>query len=267
MGIQDAVTSRDAWLRFEKRFSGQSSAETTTREFFPEKVTPAEDYEGADTEMEDSEGEDSEMEDSEEEGSEFDEDYLPECHCGLTAQLRLSRTDKNPYRLFYNCNKPYPKRKTCGFFQWCDEPSQTGDKIVDELNVKHAKELNLIRNECVQLHERSDKLRERLKSGREEWNKEKADLSTQLTNVKTELDAIKKRFGLANDAVPNSGDQSCNQQRHEVKKETSMKHVIWIFGNLICMFGNFSFSCHTYIVEVAADVDMVAVDHIALWWR
>lgn len=34
----------------------------------------------------------------------YEESYL-ECYCGAAAKLRMSHTEKNPFRLFYNCPK------------------------------------------------------------------------------------------------------------------------------------------------------------------
>ncbi|KAA8536248.1 hypothetical protein F0562_028726 [Nyssa sinensis] len=103
------------------------------------------------------------------------------CSCGLTVKLRISRTAKNPYRLFYNCPKGFDDQ--CEFFQWCDEPSPTDDKHVDELN--------LVRNECIRLQQSIDDIQQERNNDRSAWNREKTELTSQLSSVKDELDKIK----------------------------------------------------------------------------
>ncbi|MED6107310.1 hypothetical protein PIB30_012704 [Stylosanthes scabra] len=48
-------------------------------------------------------------------------DVAPKCHCGVYAILYLSKTAKNPDRLFFEC--PFFKKaeiRHCKFFRWLD---------------------------------------------------------------------------------------------------------------------------------------------------
>ncbi|KDP44434.1 hypothetical protein JCGZ_16267 [Jatropha curcas] len=135
--------------------------------------------------------EDSDMsatEDSESSTSEYSEqssyeDSEVKCFCGLPAKLRVSHTDRNPYRLFYNCPKSYNAQ--CGFFHWSDESAETGDRHIDELN--------LIRDECIRLQGRLD-------NDRSEWEREKSELMSKLNAVQSELKDIKNRIKTVNDS-------------------------------------------------------------------
>lgn len=40
------------------------------------------------------------------------------CHCGAVAEIKISNTTANPYRLFYTC-----KKRACTFFSWCNPMS------------------------------------------------------------------------------------------------------------------------------------------------
>ena len=40
--------------------------------------------------------------------------YNEICHCQLRAEIKFSKSEANPNRLYYNC----PKTAKCGFFKW-----------------------------------------------------------------------------------------------------------------------------------------------------
>ncbi|GMH23614.1 hypothetical protein Nepgr_025457 [Nepenthes gracilis] len=105
------------------------------------------------------------------------------CSCGLRARLKISRTSKNSYRLFYTCPK-HIFHHQCDFFRWCDEMATTIDSCVDEKNFLH--------DECVRLQERIDYLRSRREQDRVVWEREKAELRSKLSAVEAELDDIKR---------------------------------------------------------------------------
>ncbi|CAL1379653.1 unnamed protein product [Linum trigynum] len=109
-----------------------------------------------------------------------------QCSCGLPAKLRMSQTARNPFRLFYDCPRRYDQ---CGFFRWCDEPSLTGDR--------HADELNLIRHECTRLQRRYLKAQQDHENDREKWEMEKEELMSTLYKVQAELDEYIQRVKLA----------------------------------------------------------------------
>ena len=43
---------------------------------------------------------------------------LVHCSCGLLASHRVSRTNRNPGRLFYGCPRYHGQGTGCGFFEW-----------------------------------------------------------------------------------------------------------------------------------------------------
>ncbi|GAB4838836.1 hypothetical protein Ancab_028378 [Ancistrocladus abbreviatus] len=117
------------------------------------------------------------------------------CSCGLRARLRISRTSKNPYRLFYNCPK-HIFHHQCDFFRWYDEMTTTIERCIEEKN--------FLREECVRLQERIDYLRSRREHDRVVWEGEKAELISNLSAVQAELDDIKQRIRqvIESDAMP-----------------------------------------------------------------
>jgi len=99
--------------------------------------------------------------------------------------------DCDPYRLFYTC--PRHQSNQCELFKQCDEPLQTGDKHVDELN--------LIRSECIRLKERINDIQQERDNERTDWNRERMELTSELSTVKAELDKIKNQIKLLNESV------------------------------------------------------------------
>ncbi|KAJ6985235.1 hypothetical protein D5086_018283 [Populus alba] len=151
--------------------------------------------------LEDSPMSDSEMSDSETSGSEdfelstpedFEsstpEDACLECYCGRLAKLRVSNTNKNPSRLFYNC--PMRIDSQCGYFEWADELGQA----------KHTKELNKIRLRCTQLQERLGDIQQQRDNDRIVWQRERSELMTKLYTVQAELDDIKNKIKMVNES-------------------------------------------------------------------
>ena len=51
----------------------------------------------------------------------------PKCMCNLETRMRISQSEKNPGKGYYNCLK-FPNKR-CGFFAWAD--------MQDELMIKH----------------------------------------------------------------------------------------------------------------------------------
>ncbi|CAI0472117.1 unnamed protein product [Linum tenue] len=109
-----------------------------------------------------------------------------QCACGLPAKLRMSQSARNPFRLFYNCPRRYDQ---CDFFRWCDEPSLTGDR--------HADELNLIRHECTRLQRMFMKAQQDHENDREKWEMQKEELMSTLCEVQAELDEYKRKVKMA----------------------------------------------------------------------
>ncbi|KAK9286819.1 hypothetical protein L1049_015224 [Liquidambar formosana] len=118
------------------------------------------------------------------------EDSEPKCSCGLSAKLRMSRTFKNPYRLFYNCSKDLDDQ--CNFFCWFDELSLSDDKPIEELTI--------VRDECIQLQQRLVDIQQEYDNNRIVWNREKLELTSQLSTIQAELDDIKKKIKLVNES-------------------------------------------------------------------
>ncbi|CAN0906670.1 hypothetical protein LINGRAHAP2_LOCUS24391 [Linum grandiflorum] len=114
------------------------------------------------------------------------EDLAPQCACGLPSKLRMSETARNPFRLFYNCPRRYEQ---CDFFRWCDDPSLTGDR--------HAEELNLIRHTCTRLQRRLIKAQRDHETDRDNWEIEKEELMSKLYKLQIELDEYRQRIKLA----------------------------------------------------------------------
>ncbi|BBH09657.1 zinc ion-binding protein [Prunus dulcis] len=85
-----------------------------------------------------------------------------------------------------------PMEMQCEFFRWSDEPAPTGDRETDEQN--------LIRHECIRLQESLNEIQQELDCERTEWGREKSELTSQLSTVQFELDALKKRIKMANES-------------------------------------------------------------------
>ncbi|CAN1164646.1 hypothetical protein LINPERPRIM_LOCUS33292 [Linum perenne] len=117
------------------------------------------------------------------------DDFVPQCACGLPAKLRMSQTARNPFRLFYNCPRRYEQ---CEFFRWCDDPSLTGDR--------HAEELNLIRHACTRLQRRLIKAQRDHENDREKWEIERGELVSKLYKLEAELDDYRHKIKLAADS-------------------------------------------------------------------
>jgi len=98
--------------------------------------------------------------------------------------------DSDPYKLFYTCPR---RQNNCELFKQCDEPLQTGDK--------HVVELNLIRSECIRLQERINDIQQERDNERTDWNRERTELTSELSIVKAELDKIKNKIKLLNESV------------------------------------------------------------------
>lgn len=113
------------------------------------------------------------------------------CFCGLPAKLRVSRTSKNLYRLFYNC----PKNEyfhQCAFFRWSDEISADSER--------HLKEKNFLRDECIHLQQKVDLIISQRQQERNDWDREEEELRSQLSAVQSELDDINKRMQEVNES-------------------------------------------------------------------
>lgn len=80
----------------------------------------------------------------------------------------------------------------CGFFHWADEPEPSNDR--------HANELDLIRNVCIRLTERLDEIVEEHEDEKEEWEREKAELTLKLSTLQTQLDDIHNRVRITNES-------------------------------------------------------------------
>ncbi|KAL3633320.1 hypothetical protein CASFOL_022847 [Castilleja foliolosa] len=52
----------------------------------------------------------------------------PKCKCKLDAHLKISKTTKNPSRLFYGCPNYGSKNEFCDFFDWYDNAKYEQDK-------------------------------------------------------------------------------------------------------------------------------------------
>ena len=113
-----------------------------------------------------------------------------ECYCGVPAKLRMSQTEKNPFRLLYNCPKEISQQ--CGFFHWADETEPFDDR--------HANELDLIRNVCIRLTERFEEIEEEHEDEKAEWEREKAELTLKLSALQTQLDDIHNRIRMTNES-------------------------------------------------------------------
>ncbi|KAH7860421.1 hypothetical protein Vadar_013201 [Vaccinium darrowii] len=113
------------------------------------------------------------------------------CLCGHPAKLIISM-NRNPYRLFYNC--PRGQNNQCGFRQWFDETIPTDNQHVDQIN--------LISIECIQLQERIDEIEKERDQERSLWFKESAELNSQISAVKDELNKIKSEIKPVNKVNP-----------------------------------------------------------------
>ncbi|KAK6916380.1 Zinc finger, GRF-type [Dillenia turbinata] len=114
------------------------------------------------------------------------------CFCGSPAKLRLSRTARNPYRPFYSCSKR-PSQQ-CGYFCWFEE--------FYPRNESHLEELDPAEMELYQLQQR-------MNEEKAAWEREKLELTSQLSRVQAELDEIKERIEVANADIMPPLDRSC----------------------------------------------------------
>ncbi|PKI71664.1 hypothetical protein CRG98_007987 [Punica granatum] len=143
------------------------------------------------------------------------EDFEPKCFCGIDAKLKISHTVRNPHRLFYNCSKSFDTQ--CGFFLWADEPEQTGEKHLDELN--------LIRNECIRLQRRVEELQEEIENERSKWDEEKSKLTSRLSFAKDKLRQTEDNMRMLkeSDLMPPthwSCKADCDEERDAIIKHT-----------------------------------------------
>ncbi|XP_057527713.1 uncharacterized protein LOC130806592 isoform X1 [Amaranthus tricolor] len=105
-----------------------------------------------------------------------------QCFCGLPAKLRISKTMRNPYRLFYNCPKNVFHHQ-CQCFHWSDEISTSVERS--------RREINFLRNECIRLHKRISYVQSRRENDRAFWEHERSELRSKVSSIQTELDDIK----------------------------------------------------------------------------
>ncbi|KAL3622738.1 hypothetical protein CASFOL_033346 [Castilleja foliolosa] len=73
----------------------------------------------------------------------------PKCKCKLDADLEISKTAKNPLRLFYGCPKYGSKSDSCDFFDWYDNAKYEQDR--NELQ-KLIEENDALKSENESLH-------------------------------------------------------------------------------------------------------------------
>lgn len=106
------------------------------------------------------------------------------CCCGLPAKLRISKTLRNPYRLFYNCPKNVFHHQ-CEYFHWSDELSASVERS--------RRETSFLRNECIRLHRRIAYVQSRRGNDRALWELEKSELRSKVSSFQAELDDIKRR--------------------------------------------------------------------------
>ena len=52
-----------------------------------------------------------------------------QCKCGSVPFMKLSRTQKNPNRVFLTCGQPSREEEDCGYFQWMDAPLRKPKRI------------------------------------------------------------------------------------------------------------------------------------------
>ncbi|KAL9231710.1 hypothetical protein vseg_006902 [Gypsophila vaccaria] len=119
-----------------------------------------------------------------EEASTSEETEL-QCSCGLPAKLRISKTLRNPYRLFYNCPKSTFHHQ-CEYFHWSDELSA---------NIERGRrEINFLRSECIRLHRKVAYVQSRRDHDRALWERQRSELRSKVSSLQTELDDIKRRI-------------------------------------------------------------------------
>ncbi|XP_021753429.1 uncharacterized protein LOC110718823 [Chenopodium quinoa] len=106
------------------------------------------------------------------------------CCCGLPAKLRMSKTSRNPYRLFYNCPKNVFHHQ-CEYFHWSDELSASIERSRTEIS--------FLRNECIRLHKRIAYVQSRRENERALWEVERSELRSEVASVQAELDDINSR--------------------------------------------------------------------------
>ncbi|KAL8151372.1 hypothetical protein V2J09_021180 [Rumex salicifolius] len=121
----------------------------------------------------------------------IDEDSKLTCFCGQPAKLRISRTWKNPYRLFYNCPKSVHCHQ-CRFFCWSDENS-----ILLE---RYLKEKKIVRDECIRLQKRVEYVQSRRIQEKSAWGRVRADLISRLSAAQSELHDVKKKIQQVNES-------------------------------------------------------------------
>ncbi|XP_021750820.1 uncharacterized protein LOC110716494 [Chenopodium quinoa] len=103
---------------------------------------------------------------------------------GFQPNWRMSKTLRNPYRLFFNCPKNVFQHQ-CEFFHWSDELSASVERS--------RKEISFLRNECIRLHKRIAYVQSRRENDRALWELERSELRSEVSSVQAELDDIKSR--------------------------------------------------------------------------
>ncbi|XP_048492642.1 uncharacterized protein LOC104904929 isoform X2 [Beta vulgaris subsp. vulgaris] len=106
-----------------------------------------------------------------------------QCCCGLPAKLRISKTLRNPYRLFYNCPKNVYNHQ-CEYFHWSDELSASVERT--------RREISFLRNECIRLHKKIAYVQSRRENDSGLWERERSELREKVTSLQAELDDIKR---------------------------------------------------------------------------
>ncbi|KAL8160549.1 hypothetical protein V2J09_002086 [Rumex salicifolius] len=113
------------------------------------------------------------------------------CFCGLPAKLRISRTSKNPYRLFYNCPKNVDHHQ-CDYICWSDEVTTDVGRYLEEEN--------FLRDECIRLQQRVDYVQSRREQEKNKWDREKRELMSRFSTVQSDLDAINRKIQEVNES-------------------------------------------------------------------
>ncbi|CAI9104335.1 OLC1v1002983C1 [Oldenlandia corymbosa var. corymbosa] len=97
-------------------------------------------------------------------------------------------------QLTYSHGSQLACSEQCGFFQWADEQYPTGHKHVDEMN-----ELRL---ELMRQRDKYNLKLEEFEDERVAWNRKEAEIMSQLSSVRAELDQMKKRLMKVDDPEP-----------------------------------------------------------------
>ncbi|XP_020521896.1 uncharacterized protein LOC110007110 [Amborella trichopoda] len=106
-------------------------------------------------------------------------DEVLTCKCWNPTKLRISNTEHNRKRLFYNCSQVMFKEQ-CNTCHWCDD--------MTPLNTRHAEELQKLQVECALLYEENQNLLRMMASQEEKLN--------------GEIKALRKRIELASAEGP-----------------------------------------------------------------